>query len=580
MINKGKNLFKVGNASESQFPLIFKGSLKRLFRTLLGIQFFLCIGLVVLTTLMYINQSEFIKSQRIHFQSYLLADELRQSSDDLTRLARSYVASDNEEFERQYHAVLDIRNGKKPRPVDYNRIYWDFVTKMDQKPRPDGEAISLRELMIKTGFTNTELEMLTKAQKYSDSLVKTEEIAMNANKGLYDDGTGNFTVRKEPNHDFAIRILYDDAYHKKKVQIMKPIDEVFAMISERTDRDVAKFEKRSMSLVKFIEGIIIIFILLFVFSFFKIMHQITDRDRVLCALVESEEKYRKLIELSHDAILIHVGGIIQFVNNASLKLFEASSKDEFIGRKIIDLVHPDYVNIVEQRIAKIVNENIEAPTIEEKLVTLKGVPFYAEVTAIPVNLKGKQVIQVVARDITERKLSNAILHEKEVQYKNLANAGMALIWTSGTDKLCNYFNEPWLKFTGRTIEQEIGNGWAENLHPDDFDHYFKIYIISFDKREAFDLEHRLHHVSGEYRWIRDLGTPNYNSNGEFIGYIGYCFDITQNRQAEEALRKKTNELELLNGHFLGRELKMIELKKEINELLKKLGGMEKYVIHS
>ncbi|NVO09169.1 MAG: PAS domain S-box protein [Bacteroidales bacterium] len=579
MINEEKNIFKVKKVNENQIALVFKGSLKKLFRTLLGIQFSLCVGLVILTTLIYINQKELIESQHIHFQSYLLANELLQSSDDLTRLARSYVASNNGEFERQYNAVLDIRNGKKPRPADYNRVYWNFVIKEDQKPCPNGETISLKELMSKIGFTNSELEMLTSAQKYSDSLVKTEEIAINANKGLYDDGKGNFCIKKEPNHDFAMRILYDDAYHKKKTQVQKPIDEFFVMFSERTAKDVAKFEKRTIGLVKSIEGIIIAFILLFVFSFFKMMHQIIEHDQVLKSLTESEEKYRQLVEFSPDAILVHVDGLIQFVNNASLKIFEATSKDDFIGKKIIDLVHPDYVSIVEQRIAKIAAENSEVPTIEEELVTLKGVPFYAEVTAIPINLKGKQGIQVVARDIREQKFSNTKLHEKEVQYRNLANAGMALIWTSGTDKLCNFFNEPWLKFTGRTIEQEIGNGWADGVHPDDLDRCLKIYVTSFNKREVFEMEYRLLHVSGEYRWVKDMGTPNYNSNGEFIGYIGHCFDITQNKRVEEALKKKTNELELLNSHFLGRELKMIELKKEINELLKRFGGEAKYVIH-
>jgi PAS domain S-box-containing protein len=140
-------------------------------------------------------------------------------------------------------------------------------------------------------------------------------------------------------------------------------------------------------------------------------------------------------------------------------------------------------------------------------------------------------------DITDRKLDENKLKESEVQYRNLANAGLALIWTSGTDKLCNYFNETWLKFTGRTLEQEMGNGWAEGVHPDDFDMCLQTYISAFDKQVPFEMEYRLLHSSGEYRWLVDLGTPNFNSSGEFAGYIGHCFDISERKQTELAIHK-------------------------------------------
>lgn len=144
--------------------------------------------------------------------------------------------------------------------------------------------------------------------------------------------------------------------------------------------------------------------------------------------------------------------------------------------------------------------------------------------------------------INERNRIETELREKEVQYRNLANSGLALIWTAGTDKLCNYFNEPWYKFTGRTPEQETGNGWAEGVHPMDYDRCLQTYITAFDKRESFTMEYRLLHVSGEYRWLLDKGTPNYNINGEFIGYIGHCFDITDLKLAEEEIKLKNEQL--------------------------------------
>jgi PAS domain S-box-containing protein len=151
-----------------------------------------------------------------------------------------------------------------------------------------------------------------------------------------------------------------------------------------------------------------------------------------------------------------------------------------------------------------------------------------------------QGLKIEEIDAARSVLNNAYaeLREKELQYRNLANSGLALIWTSGPDKLCNYFNEPWLKFTGRTMEHEMGNGWTEGVHPDDLDRCIEIYMSAFDRHDPFDMEYRLRHASGEYRWIRDMGTPNFNSEGEFTGYIGHCFDVTEHRKADEELRER------------------------------------------
>ena len=142
------------------------------------------------------------------------------------------------------------------------------------------------------------------------------------------------------------------------------------------------------------------------------------------------------------------------------------------------------------------------------------------------------------KEFSDRIRAEIDLREKEVQYKNLADSGLALIWTAGTDKKCTYFNNPWLKFTGRMLEEEIGDGWVQGVHPEDLDTCVNTYVTAFDKREAFNMEYRLRHHSGEYRWLSDMGTPNYNSQGEFVGYIGHCFDITE---------RKLNELELIRA---------------------------------
>lgn len=131
----------------------------------------------------------------------------------------------------------------------------------------------------------------------------------------------------------------------------------------------------------------------------------------------------------------------------------------------------------------------------------------------------------------------AALREKEFQYRNLADSGLALIWRSGTDKKCSYFNKPWLTFTGRPLEDELGDGWARGVHPEDLARCIAIYEGAFDRRQAFEMRYRLRHHTGDYRWILDLGTPNFDTKGVFLGYIGHCIDITDQVSQQENLQR-------------------------------------------
>lgn len=144
-------------------------------------------------------------------------------------------------------------------------------------------------------------------------------------------------------------------------------------------------------------------------------------------------------------------------------------------------------------------------------------------------------IHGVLIDITERKLAERALRESEQHHRTLANGGSALIWTSGIDKGCNYFNEPWLRFTGRTLDEEKGDGWTAGVHPDDRDACLQTYDDAFDRREPFSMEYRLRHADGSYRWILDEGTPRYDSTGTFLGYIGFCYDITAQKEYQRQL---------------------------------------------
>ncbi len=131
----------------------------------------------------------------------------------------------------------------------------------------------------------------------------------------------------------------------------------------------------------------------------------------------------------------------------------------------------------------------------------------------------------IVRNISERKHAEELLKESEERFRNMANSAPVLIWIAGADKLCYWFNKVWFDFTGRSMEQEYGNGWAEGVHPEDFDRCLETYTTSFDNRQSFSMEYRLRAADGQYRWLIDNGVPTFSEN-TFTGYIGSCMDIT------------------------------------------------------
>jgi PAS domain S-box-containing protein len=190
----------------------------------------LTLGMFVILAIVFgfyaYSEKQIDRANELRLQSFLLADELRQSSDDLTNMARTYIVTQNPIYKQYYQEILDIRDGKKKRPISYNSIYWDLVLEDDKRPNPDGQAITLLELMRQAGFTEAEFAKLAQAKANSNALTRTEFAAM-----ALIDATEPTT---EENRHKAFSLLFGSSYHQAKANIMRPISEFYQMMDSRT----------------------------------------------------------------------------------------------------------------------------------------------------------------------------------------------------------------------------------------------------------------------------------------------------------------------------------------------------------
>src|SRR5579859_1956448 len=271
-------------------------------------------------------------------------------------------------------------------------------------------------------------------------------------------------------------------------------------------------------------------------------NEIRERRHADNALRESEEFLRAIIETTPECIkVVAADGTLLHMNPTGLKMVGAGAADMVIGTSVYELIAPE-----DRERFREFNEKTcrgEKGSLEFDMIGLHGMRRHMETQAAPLRQSDGTVAQLgVTRDVTERKRSERALRESEQLLRVVTDASPLMVWMSGTDKLCYYFNKSWLDFVGRTLEQEQGNGWAENVHPDDFQRCLNIYVSSFDARRPFAMEYRLRHHSGEYRWILDSAVPRYAPDGSFEGYVGGCLDIHDQKEAREELRRNQERL--------------------------------------
>ena len=219
--------------------------------------------MIALVSLLLNQHSKLLQMQERQYNSYKIADELRQTSDDLTRMVRTYVVTGDPIYEKYFHDILAIRNGDIPRPENYDDIFWDYVIVNQHELSREGPGKSLISMMNDLSFSQLEFDKLSEAKKQSDDLVNLETVAMAAVKGKFKDKDGIFSITGEPDMELARRLVHGDDYHKAKSRIMQLISEFQQTLEVRTAQERIDFNQQQQNIML---GAIVLTFVVFTFS--------------------------------------------------------------------------------------------------------------------------------------------------------------------------------------------------------------------------------------------------------------------------------------------------------------------------
>jgi PAS domain S-box-containing protein len=296
--------------------------------------------------------------------------------------------------------------------------------------------------------------------------------------------------------------------------------------------------------------------------FTVILRDITERRRA----EQAQGRLAAIVQSSDDAIVsMNLDGTIVSWNPGAQRMY-GYSEEEAIGQSIMVIVPTD-LQEEEGEILRRLNEGQAIEHYETIRVTKGGHKLNVSLTLSAVRDSDGTIVGVskITRNVTQQKRAEQSVRESEERFRHVANTAPVMIWMSDPDKLCTYFNEPWLEFTGRSLQQELGNGWSEGIHPNDLERCWEIYTKAFDRRKSFEMEYRLRRHDGEHRWILDRGVPRFNTDGSFAGYIGSCVEVTERKLAQEALSSMSRRL--IEAQELERAWIARELHDDINQRL-------------
>jgi PAS domain S-box-containing protein len=275
---------------------------------------------------------------------------------------------------------------------------------------------------------------------------------------------------------------------------------------------------------------------------------ITARKRVEEALRRSEGRFRTMLAQAPIGIarIDSLTGKIHEVNSMYAQIVGRTT-EEMRSLDWMSISHPDDVQADLDNMARLNAGEIAGFQMEKRLIRPDGTVVWINLTVASIQVEehaGPHHLAMI-EDIGTRKQAEEAMRESEQRFHTIADKAPVLIWMAGLDKLRTYFNRGWLQYTGRGMEQELGNGWVDGVHPEDVDRCLKTYREAFDRREPIQMEYRLRKADGQYGWLLAQAVPRLLQNGEFVGYIGICIDLTVRKDLEDRLRKTVKEKESL-----------------------------------
>jgi PAS domain S-box-containing protein len=275
-----------------------------------------------------------------------------------------------------------------------------------------------------------------------------------------------------------------------------------------------------------------------------VCQDVTDQKRVEETLRESEARFHAIFDLAAVGIAqVNLNGQWLLMNQTLADTL-GYSFDELEKMTLQQISHPDDIDRDHARIRRLLAGKVPSYSVEKRYICKGGSILWVNLNVTLVRDKyGKpKYFIAIIENIDKRKKAQEAVHESEERFRIMADKAPVLIWMAGTDTLCTFFNKPWLDFTGRSFALEQGNGWVEGVHPEDMKRCQETYLTAFSAHQDFQMEYRLRRADGEYRWMVDAGVPRFMPNGEFVGYIGSCFDITERKYAEEEIKRLNTSL--------------------------------------